>query len=127
MIVVLVVKFLRKTPENIIELLFNKKIKNWITVLMCFSIYLYLITLYSIYNFIFYQNLFEFINTFGFTSIGYLIILTYIIFNRNLLLGKYTAANYKEYGLLFWSISPQKKNRKKRFRFLRKINARRTN
>ncbi|MDB4263855.1 AraC family transcriptional regulator [Flavobacteriaceae bacterium] len=121
MIVVLVVKFLRKIPENIIELLFKKKIKNWITVLMCFSIYLYLITLYSIYNFIFYQNLFEFINAYGFTSIGYLIILTYIIFNRNLLLGKYTAANYKEFGLLLWSISPQKKIEKKDSAFYEKL------
>ena len=109
MTVVLVVKFLRKVPENIIELLFKKKVKNWLIVLMCFSIYCYLITLYSISNFIFSINLFEVINAYILTSIGYLITLTYIILNRNLILGRYTAANYKEISLLFWSISPLKK------------------
>ena len=109
MTVVLVLKFLRKTPENIIELLFKKKVKNWLIVLTSFSIYCYLITLYTISNFIFSINLFEVINAYILTSIGYLITLIYIILNRNLILGRYAATNYKEVSLMFWDISPLKK------------------
>ena len=109
MTVVLVVKFLRKTPENIIELLFKKKIKNWLTVLLCFSIYIYLITLYNVSNFIFFIIRFEVIDAYMLSSFGYLITLTYIILNRNLILGRYSATNYKEISLLFWHISPLKK------------------
>lgn len=121
MTVVLVAKFLRKVPKNINELLFKKKVKNWLIVLMCFSIYCYLITIYSISNFIFSINLFEVINVYILTSIGYLITLTYIILNRNLILGKYTKANYKEIGLLFWSISPLKKIEQKDYHLYKKL------
>jgi AraC-like DNA-binding protein len=109
MIVVLVVNFLRKTPENIIELLFKKKVKNWLTVFLCFYIYSYLLTLFNLSNFIFSIDLFEVINATLPLSLGYLITLTYIILNRNLILGRYTATNYKEISLMFWHISPLKK------------------
>ena len=109
MMVVLVVNFLRKTPENIIELLFKKKVKNWLTVFLCFYIYSYLLTLFNLSNFIFSIDLFEVINATLPLSLGYLITLTYIILNRNLILGRYTATNYKEISLMFWHISPLKK------------------
>jgi AraC-like DNA-binding protein len=109
MIVVLVLNFLRKTPKNIIELLFKKKIKNWLIVFLCFYIYIYLLALFNLSNFIFSTDRFEVINTTLPFSLGYLIILTYIILNRNLILGSYTATNYKEISLMFWHISPLKK------------------
>lgn len=109
MIVVLVVNFLRKTPENIIELLFKKKVKNWLTVFLCFYIYSYLLTLFNLSNFIFSIDRVEVINATLPMSLGYLITLTYIILNRNLILGRYTATNYKEISLMFWHISPLKK------------------
>ena len=109
MIVVLVLNFLRKTPENIIELLFKKKVKNWLTVFVFFYIYSYLLALFNLSNFILSKDRFEVINVTLPLSLGYLIILTYIILNRNLILGRYTATNYKEISLMFWHISPLKK------------------
>lgn len=113
MSVILVVRFLRKTSENIIALLFKKKVETWLTVLLVFSIYLYLITIYSIVNFAFSMNLFEFIDTYILTSVGYLITLIFIISNRNLILGRFTPKNHKEISLLFWSFPPLKNIEKK--------------
>lgn len=113
MSVVVVVRFLTQISENIIAFIFKKKVRTWLIVFLTFSIYLYLIVLNSVANFAFSINLFEFIDTYIVTTVGYLIILIYIILNRNLILGRFTSKNYKEISLLFWSNSPLKKIEKK--------------
>jgi len=113
MSVVVIVRFLMQKSENIIAFIFKKKVRNWLIVFMTFSIYLYLIVLNSFANFAFSIKIFQFLDAYILTTVGYLIILIYIILNRNLILGKLTSKNYKEISLLFWSNSPLKKIEKK--------------
>ena len=103
--VILVVKFLREKPNNLIRSAFVKNVKNWIVVLTITYSVTFLILTRSIIVFDFFNNDYNFAESFVLSSIGWLFILTYLMTNRNLFLNNFNNKSIKEGHLNFWSFN----------------------